>query len=251
MAIVEGPRMIFDLLANAKTRPLVRQILVSVDDYEKEFRDKLTKFSSSSNYQLQLVAPDVFQTLSDTITPQGIIAVAERPSLSVDPSSRQPIYLVLDGVSDPGNVGTLIRSCLAVGCAGIILLPQCCDAWSPKTLRSSMGASFLLPIVQEKSWENALDRLGSWNVLNENIYAASMLDGGESEAYFDIDWQTSPSALVIGSEGNGLSHEVRNHVQERRINSVYVPMNPGIESLNAAVCGSVVLFEYSRQCNVI
>lgn len=158
-------------------------------------------------------------------------------------------------MSDPGNVGTLLRSSLAVGCAGVILLPGSCDPWSPKVVRSAMGSSFSpqLPIIQASSWQSALAALESWNV--KDIYAATMIDGGTegggSKPHFSIDWR-SPSALVIGSEGTGLSPDIRQAINDdgNMVKAVHVPMCSGIESLNAAVCGSVILFEYSRQCSV-
>lgn len=132
--VVEGPRILFDLLSNPITQPLVRQIFVSVEDYEKEYKEKLSK-----DFDVLLVTSDVLKgALSDTVTPQGIVAIVDIPNFDIDPTLPNPIYLILDGVSDPGNVGTLVRSSLAVGCAGIILLPGCCDVWNPKAVRSAM-----------------------------------------------------------------------------------------------------------------
>lgn len=135
------------------------------------------------------------------------------------------------------------------------MLPGSCDPWSPKVVRSAMGSCFSpkLPIVQVSSWQTAMATLESWDV--EDIYAATMIDKGTAEggskAHFSIDW-LKPSALVIGSEGKGLSADIREAIttDESVVKAIHVPMCPGIESLNAAVCGSVILFEYSRQCGV-
>ena len=196
--------------------------------------------------------------------------------------------MILDGVSDPGNVGTLLRSSLAVGVVGAILLPGCCDVWNPKSVRSAMGASFQLPIIQTDSWQECVQYLQTKNV--RQIYAATMIDddneGNDTDGdnhrkaaasvpYFDVDFTEQASALIIGSEGNGLSTEIRQLLltslssttkkesddiamgmnetttattTPTMIRATHIPMEAGIESLNAAICGSVILFEYSRQC---
>lgn len=249
--------MVFDMLENPTTGSLVRQVLVSVDDYQAQYRDRLESLTSiSDDVSLQLVTPELLNTLSDTVTPQGIMAIVDIPEMELIMADNDltPIYLVLDGVSDPGNLGTLLRSSLAVGCAGVVLLPGSCDPWSPKALRSSMGASFQLPIVQAPNWQSGLEVLEGWGV--EVVYAATMLEGDDdessSQAHFSIDWQSKASALVVGSEGKGLSEPVRAAIHDKdtkTVKAVHVPMCKGIESLNAAVCGSVILFEYSRQCS--
>jgi len=284
--------MVFDLLDNPNTAHLVRQILVSAHDYElrEDYRSRL--FGSGgedtgrprNNVLVQLVLPEIFSDCTATITPQGIVAIVDIPEKSLmsndnkdiedDDDQRYPLsdaspvtapmYLILDGVSDPGNLGTLLRSSLAVGVAGVVLLPDCCDVWNPKAVRSAMGASFQVPILECKSWEEALQMLQSTKGV-ERIYAATMIENEDGDdtapsasvPYFDIDW-TLPSALVIGSEGNGLSPVVRQDLVARKnrknssdnvvVRATHIPMGTGIESLNAAVCGSVILFEYARQC---
>lgn len=264
--VVEGPRMVFDLLQNPRTENLVRHILISTDDFREQYEDRLRQLPSCVAPNIQLVTPAILKACSDTITPQGIVALVDIPNLAPSGAvstqdKKFPFYLVLDGVSDPGNVGTLLRSSLAVGASGVLLLPECCDVWNPKAVRSAMGASFQLPIVEVCSWDKALVMLTKeWNV--KQIYAATMMEDSNAEddvrfcsfRHYDIDWLDTPSALVIGSEGNGLSENVRNSLMNpgtndnHRIEAVHVPMHSGIESLNAAVCGSVIMFEYSRQC---
>jgi len=297
--IVEGPRMVFDLLDNPKTAHLVRQILISADDYElrDDYRSRLfgegdEEHSAAHDVLVQLVHPEIFPDCTDTISPQGIVAIVDIPNASsflhetsdtnkkrgdslVEPTKKAPMYLILDGVSDPGNLGTLLRTSLAVGVAGVVLLPDCCDPWNPKAVRSAMGASFQVPILESKSWEESLENLRISEGVR-HIYAATMIEEQDDEnihsvpcaslPYFDIDWTQTPSALVIGSEGNGLSPTVRRDLVTRKaqpssgddandadnvvVAATHIPMMAGIESLNAAVCGSVILFEYARQCLV-
>jgi RNA methyltransferase, TrmH family len=267
--LVEGPRMVFDLLENPATASLVQHILISVENYQ-QYRDRLDKLSYSEiNPHIQLVESNILKACTDTVTPQGIVALVDIPKILPDLANKYPFFLVLDGVSDPGNVGTLLRSSLAVGVAGVLILPGCCDVWNPKAVRSSMGASFQLPIVDVSGWDDAIQKLVGENNVRQ-IYGATMMEedqdnqegdvggsgsGSGSQSHFDVDWLVQPSALVIGSEGSGLSADIRAAVEGRRgattggaiISAVHVPMKAGIESLNAAVCGSVIMFEYSRQ----
>ena len=241
--VVEGPRMVFDLLENPNTRPLVEQVIVSID--RPEWTEKLTQYAQQGVLICE-GTPEVLGVCSDTVTPQGIVACVAIPDSEPKTiEGRQPVYLMLDGVSDPGNVGTLLRSSVAVGVSGVVLLPGCCDVWNPKAVRSAMGTSFLVPILSADSVEEAKGLLQV-----QEVYAATMEESGGSKSvpHFDIPFLDHRTALVIGSEGNGLSDEVRNSVSLGEIKAVHVPMEPGIESLNAAVCGSVVLFEYHRQC---
>lgn len=277
--------MVFDLLDNPVTSPLVRQILVSVDDYDDSSKQRLAYRPRLAKYGrdilVQLVEPDVFRECTDTMTTQGIVAIVDIPNSdehfiasdeqsSLASLSSYPLYLVLDGVSDPGNLGTLLRSSLAVGVKGVVLLPGCCDVWNPKAVRSAMGASFQLPIVQGSSWREGLAFLQRNGV--KRVYMATMIEDDDIDnnhpankgqksnmSCFNVDWLQESSALVIGSEGNGLSPAVRQALTETNstegdesisIAATHIPMQAGIESLNAAVCGSVILFEYSRQCQL-
>lgn len=255
--IVEGPRMVFDLLDNPKTRPLVQQVVISID--RPEWTERITSnYHSDDSFLVCEGSPEVLAAVSDTVTPQGLVATVEippEPSSSTAPYNQEqerhaPLYLLLDGVSDPGNVGTLLRSSVAVGVAGVVLLPGCCDVWNPKAIRSAMGTSFQIPILSVDSWDEAQKVMKNWNVMDSNTYAATMDQSGgqDSLPHYEIPWSQNPSAVMIGSEGNGLSDTVRSSVAAGEIRAVHIPMEPGIESLNAAVCGSVILFEYLRQC---
>lgn len=270
--VVEGPRMVFDLLQNPKTESLVRQVLISTEDFAEKYKDRLQQLPMSVSPRIQLVTPDILNSCTDTVTPQGIVALVDIPEFSPADEKhvsdlKAPLYLVLDGVSDPGNVGTLCRSSYAVGVAGVLLVGECCDVWNPKAVRSAMGASFQLPVLEAASWDEAVETMTQeWNV--KQIYAATMIeddddspDGSQSKSrpHYDVDWLAQPSALVIGSEGNGLSTDVRQALVGGKpletgntacqIGAVHIPMQAGIESLNAAICGSVIMFEYARQCN--
>ena len=124
-----------------------------------------------------------------------------------------------------------------------------------------MGANFQVPIAKVSCWEDCVDFMGRCGVPSKNVYAATMegnnVSSAEEErlrslAYHEVEWTVNGrgNALCIGKEGTGLSSNVRRDVANGVIRSVHVPMVGGIESLNAAVCGSVIMFEYGRQCQV-
>jgi TrmH family RNA methyltransferase len=265
--VVEGPRMVFDLLADSRTRSLVKQVLISTEkweDYQEEWHAAWEKSEDDKNEEEESLfpptvvpgTPEVLKACTDTVANQGIVAIVGIPSFPlvaiepVVPVTSAPLYLILDGVADPGNLGTLLRSSVATAVTGVILLPGSCDPWNPKAVRSAMGTSFRLPIVAVDSWRECQDLLSD-TLSCRRTFAATMLEDRQGTSHYQVDWTCEPTALIIGSEGNGLSEEVRQSLEDdkdgSRIQPVYVPMQAGVESLNAGICGSVILFEYLRQ----
>jgi TrmH family RNA methyltransferase len=275
--VVEGPLIIFDLLADKRTRGLVKQVLISTEkweDYQEEWHVALEKSDNDNDSEqgeslfpptVVPGTPEVLKACTDTVTNQGIVAIVGIPSYPLVKAGEQPswadenagdapsvlqspLYLILDGVADPGNLGTLLRSSMATAVTGVILLPGSCDPWNPKAVRSAMGTSFRLPIVAVDSWSQCRDLLSDLSC--HRTFAATMLEDRQGTSHYQVDWTGAATALIIGSEGNGLSEDVRRALEDDkdgRIQPVYVPMQAGVESLNAAVCGSVILFEYLRQ----
>jgi TrmH family RNA methyltransferase len=259
--VAEGSRIVFDLLSAEGTRPLVQQVLVSTDRWS-DYEPTLSQYPHVQ--PVLQVTPSVLRACSDTVTNQGILALCRIPDYTLEDAaasstdnnnnSAAPLYLVLDGVSDPGNAGTLVRSAAAAGVKAVLLLPGTCDPWNPKAVRSAAAASFQLPVVTAPSWSACVRDLAAIGCTE--IYAATMLQGDDddetsfsSRAYYDIDWTAPhPTALVIGSEGNGLTAQVRKALAQQQIQAVHVPMvSQSVESLNAAVTGSIILFEAYRQ----
>jgi RNA methyltransferase, TrmH family len=172
----------------------------------------------------------LMQSLSDTETSQGILAVLEDHELPiVDPLD---FVLVLDAIRDPGNLGTLLRSAAASGVQAILLSSDTVDAFSPKVVRAGMGSHFRLPI-RSMNWDQLRDRTRGLK-----IYLADM----EGAACWKVDFR-SPMALIVGGEASGGSQAARNIAQ----GLVSIPMLGQTESLNAAVAGSVLMFEVLRQ----
>lgn len=177
-------------------------------------------------------APAVFASLAETVTPQGIAAVLPLPDL---PMSPQPtLILILDGIGDPGNAGTLIRSAEAAGADAVLIGPGTVDPFNDKVVRAGMGAHFRLPVRHCASWADVTALLPAeiaWYVADAH---------GEA-AYDSVDWR-QPSAIVVGSEAHGPSLPVR-----ERSTGILIPMAGSTESLNAAIAGSVILFEAARR----
>lgn len=175
--------------------------------------------------------------------------------------------------SDPGNVGTLLRSCAAANVDGLILLPDSCDVFNPKAVRSAMGATFRVPVLDlgdsraskmnVSNFDEILFLMKQCGVTSNRVFASTMEESGshrtagpllQSIPYYNVDWvgnQTGGAALILGKEGEGLREEVCNSIQQGLISTVHVPMAHGTESLNAAICGSVIMFERMRQLHLL
>lgn len=190
----------------------------------------------ANGIEVDEVSGDLLQKLSDTETPQGILAVLELTQL---PITNYPDFILIpDRVRDPGNLGTLLRSAAATGVQAVLLPPETTDAFAPKVLRAGMGAHFRLPI-REMGWEQIEQIVKSANL---QVYIADM-DGISC-------WETGlskPLALIIGGEAEGASDEARRLANGK----ISIPMSGGVESLNAGVAGSVLMFEVVRQRSVI
>lgn len=181
------------------------------------------------------VPDSLLAAVADTETPQGVIFICKGKELAMPGRLPGDRYLVLDGVQDPGNVGTIWRTADAFGADGLILCNGCADPWNPKTVRATMGAIFRLP-VYEGNLDKAADRLSLAGV---PLYAAALRD--DTEDVRDVD--LSRAAVIIGSEGQGISRQGLALCQK----TLKIPMRERCESLNAAVAASVVLWEMARR----
>jgi len=185
--------------------------------------------------ELCLVTHSELRDLADTETPQGIVLVCPEPvavldSVPVDADAR---FLILDGIQDPGNLGTLVRAAAAFDVRAVLLLPGTTDPWSAKAVRASAGALLSRPVVRCE-----VDALLRW--IEEAGVAVWVGDArGVDVAEVHL---TRPWALVMGNEGNGVSAAIR----EIAAGEVGIPMPGGVESLNAGVAGSILLHALSR-----
>ena len=171
---------------------------------------------------------------ADTETPQGIVFVCLGKPLAMPERLEGGRWLVLDGVQDPGNVGTIWRTADAFGADGLILCNGCADPWNPKTVRATMGAVFRLN-AYEGTLKDAAERLAAASV---PLYAAAL--GDDTRDIRDVPLEKA--AVIIGSEGRGVSDEALSLCQT----TIKIPMRSRCESLNAAAAAAVVLWEMAR-----
>lgn len=176
-----------------------------------------------------LVSDAVLASCADTQTPQGVLAVV--PFVQLKP--RPGLVLIIDGLRDPGNLGTILRSAEAAGIGQVILTPGTVDLYNPKVVRGAMGAHFRLPVTS-LDWPAIATRTSS--------RAVWLADAAGEVAYDAVDW-TLPSALIVGGEAAGATEEATGLAS----GGVRIPMVEGTESLNAAMAATVILFEAARQ----
>ncbi len=179
------------------------------------------------------VSPEVLRAASDTQTPQGVLAVMTWEPLP--PPDAPDFVLLPDGVRDPGNLGTLLRTALAAGVNAVLLSPGNVDPFAPKVLRAGMGAQFRLPIAS-LAWEQIRERVRDWGL---TIYLA---DAAGARLYTGVDL-THPLGLIIGGEAEGASPQARALADH----TLRIPMPGAAESLNAAIAASILMFEVVRQ----
>jgi len=189
------------------------------------------------------VAARTFAQLADTETPQGILAVIEPRQWSAADLALRPdgVVLVIDGVQDPGNVGTLIRTAHALGAAGTVLLRGSADPTSPKALRAAMGATFRHTVVSLDdnafiAWAKT-HGVTLWASAADGVPLHRALDGGRGEREGE-----NPIAVMVGNEGAG----IRPHLNAVAARRVAIPLTQGAESLNVAVAAGILLYEVTR-----
>lgn len=193
---------------------------------------RLLKRIQERGIEADSVKGGILQALSDTETTQGILAILDSSALSIPTTAS--FILILDSIRDPGNLGTLLRTADAAGVQGVLLPPETTDAFAPKVVRAGMGAHFRLPI-QAMDWDE-IHRLT--DSLSLSVYLADM----HGRSCWEMDFR-GPLALIIGGEAEGAT----GHARQLAAQAVSIPMEDRAESLNAAVAGSILMFEVVRQ----
>ena len=230
LILVEGPKLLREAI-----RSKLRVHAVAVDEPPVEEPGDL-------RVPLLLFAAPLMKSLSDVETHQGSIALVERPRFSDDwLKSKDAFILVLDGIQDPGNVGTLFRTAEAAGVSGVLLTRGCADPLSPKALRASAGSAFRLPHVLDLAVDDLLERLPRGLAL-----AAAVAGTGALSLFGDVPLSL-PMALALGSEGSGLDPRIEAAASQR----VRIPGVRKVESLNVAAAGAVLMFEIARRAGIL
>ncbi len=214
--IVEGYNLVKDLPSDLPVREVF-----ATKNFAEDYNDILKRYPNDC---VNLVDEKVMKAISETVTPSGILLVADYVEKTLDLSGN---VVVTDGVSDPGNMGTIIRTCAACGIKQLVAIDSV-DCFSGKVIRASMGGVFKISIVKMQR-SQALEALSA-----HSLYVLDM----NGKNIYDIGQIKNPFALVVGSESRGISDEFRNAGQ-----TISLPMKGDMESLNAAVSLSVALYK--------
>lgn len=216
---------------------LQREIPIQFALYSSPLTNRIENFTKAlqkAGIEAEEVPPQLMRSISDTTTPQGILIVVKSQPLPIH--SDPDFVLVLDGIHDPGNLGTMFRTAAAAAVDLMCLAPGCADPYSPKAVRSGMGAHLKIPFFQY-----------SWQEIDEFFQAhpriiplASDMEGGKSLWAEDF---CRPIAIIIGSEAEGICKEAERLAKGK----VFIPMSPDTESMNAAVASGILMFEVVRQ----
>jgi len=233
---VEGARLVEEALK--EDAPVVR-IFVSQQQLASKngYAARLLSGINSRGYETIILPEKLFKEISDTESPQGFMAVIRTRFYNLEEIlDKGDLFIILDSLQDPGNMGTIIRTADAAGFTGVIVSKGSVDVYNPKVLRSTMGAIFRVPVCFSENIIETVDLLSSKGVK----ICAAHLKGTEN--YFDVDMQGS-TAIIIGNEANGISDVVASHAHAL----VKIPMVGKAESLNASVAAGLLMYEAVRQ----
>ena len=210
---------------------------IEPDKRVKAVGAKLDKLIKAGRY-VEVLSKEVFKKAADTDTPQGILAVCRMPEFTLRdildnmPKGSKGNILILEDIQDPGNLGTMLRTAEAAGVSGIIMSKKTVDIYSPKVVRSTMGALFRMPHFYAEDFLKTIDELKDFGI---KIYALHL---SGTASYNEIKYK-GRCGLMIGNEGNGLSDEVT----AKSDNRVIIPMLGKTESLNASVAAALIMYQ--------
>ncbi len=234
--MVEGPKVLAEALDAGRT---CEAVFVA-----NGWSDPVVDRAFETGVEVFELADGVIERVADTVTPQPLLAIVASPVLSIDelasllPADGSVFVIVGVDLRDPGNVGTIIRSAEASGATAVVLCDGCVEAVNPKTLRSSAGALFHLPVIQGGSPAHVLSLISTHTVrrLGTTVY-------GDAIDYSEDLVLAGRVAVVLGNEANGLSDDLVSHIDTW----ITIPMAGNTESLNVGMTGAVLAFEAARQ----
>lgn len=254
--VVEGIKMVSEAPKDRLVKVYVSETFKADNE---EFLDKMN-YEALGKDVLEIVSDNVFVRMSDTQTPQGIMAVVKMSDVCIEDmfakdnytdskddgadkeknntveAKKQPLLLILENLQDPGNLGTIVRMAEGAGVTGIIMSSNTVDIYNPKTIRSTMGSLYRVPVIYVDDICKAVDECKEKGV---KVYAAHLKG---TDNYNQKDY-AKPTAFMIGNEGNGLSDRLTQKADEL----VRIPMQGKVESLNAAIACTILTYEAVRQ----
>ena len=236
LIFVEGLRLCEEALSSGLA---IEAVIYSNQIAEKERARDFLNAVATTAARLVSVSEKLLATISYTKTPQGIVLLALRPSSEQELLVRRAesaMLVVMHNINNPVNVGAILRTAEAAGATGAITTAQTCDPFSAKALRGAMGSAFRLPLWSGPTYDEVI----SW--CEQRSIATICADAGGDTNYIELDW-TQPCALIFGPESKGFSAEELQAASQ----TVAIPMQGNVESLNVAVTAGVLLYEAMRQ----
>jgi len=233
--VAEGERLVYEIPKSYNTKYLVLSknysTLINKENFKKNFPDK----------KVFLISDELFSKISDTVTPQGILAICEQKSFNNDDiikiiKKENPFFILLEKISDPGNLGTLIRTADAAGVDAVFLSKGCVDLYNNKVIRATMGSIFHLPIISNLDFNILTDLLKNNDIA---IYGAHLKG---LKYHYEINLSKG-CGILIGNEANGLTDEI----SKKATSLVKIPILGKAESINASIAGSILIYEAVRQ----
>jgi len=224
---IEGERLILEAV---QSKVLIKQIYITDEFIEKPQHNSLMDLIAENAIVTNAISEGEMKSICDTITPSGILAICEIPKPNDMDIGNSNNWLYLDEIQNPGNLGTLLRSANWFGIKNVALSENCIDIYNPKVVRGGMGAHFNLNIYEDVTLQ-----------IFENHTILGAFQNGENIYKLEIN-QVSPWVLVIGNEAHGISPDNMNHINLK----VTIPKIGSGESLNAAVAGSILLYQLTK-----
>lgn len=233
--IVEGIKMFLEI-----PEGYLLETYVSAGFLKEKSNEKMLE-----GIRYEAVCDKVFKSISDTVTPQGIMAVVKRRNYRLEElladvaenEKERKCFLILDDIRDPGNLGTIIRTAEGAGVTGVILSRETVDMYNPKVIRSTMGSIFRVPFFYSEDLKETICVLKDKGI---KIFSAHL----EGENMYEKLEDLGNIGLVVGNESNGISEEIKKISDEL----IRIPMCGKVESLNAAVSGALIMYSFLHKC---
>lgn len=228
--IIEGIKILKEAI---QERAVIKKIVICEECLANNIIDEKLLYEIAK-YDCLYVSKKIFEGLTDVSKPQGILAVVEKNNKK-DINYNEDIIVALDGLQDPGNLGTILRTLDSANLSQVIVSKDTVDAYNPKVVRSTMGAIFRVNIVEAENLKETLKEM------KRHKYKVMCTDLTASKNIYEIDY--NKKILVIGNEANGISKELLDMADEK----IIIPMLGKTESLNASVATSIIVYEYVRR----
>lgn len=228
--IVEGIKMIQEAIDE---KAIIKDIIVCDDCKNQEYFSKEFLYEIAK-YNCIYVTEKVFLQITDVTNPQGILAVIDRKKIDADINYDSDLFLILDNIQDPGNMGTILRTADSINLKQIIVAKGTADVYNPKVVRSTMGAIFRVKVIEIEDLTKVVKEMKKRKI---KVYATDL---ATNSSIYDVDYKKS--AIIIGNEANGVSKQLLDLADQK----IKIPMIGKTESLNAAVATGIILYEAVR-----